>query len=236
MTAARIPSCYGREAGRRPPRHLHHRRRPRRTCDFYAGELGLRHREEDGQPGRPDRLPPLLRRRAWHARAPTSRSSSTRARRAGAPETGWCISIVVPRRHRGGARVLGGRRVRRSAISDRSLVFHDPEGLKLELVVDDSGDAAAHRERAGRSRRSIAIRGLRRACGRSRREPERSARRSCAPLGFDARLDGRAATRASGFYRYDPPPAETGGCRPRARCTTSRGPRSPRSTRRGAAG
>ena len=26
-------------------------------------------------------------------------------------------------------------------ISDRSLVFHDPEGLKLELVVDDSGDA-----------------------------------------------------------------------------------------------
>ena len=56
------------DAARRcPPRHADHRRRAaqRRLLHPRAGAAA---REEDGQPGRPDRLPPLLRRREGQCR------------------------------------------------------------------------------------------------------------------------------------------------------------------------
>ena len=90
----RRPSERSRDALRgHPPRDLHHRRR--------AGERRLLRprpraaaRQEDRQPGRPDRLPPLLRRRGRAAPAPTSRSSSTRAPGAAAPGAGMVHTIA----------------------------------------------------------------------------------------------------------------------------------------------
>ena len=64
---SRLRSEIDDEARRHPPRHRDHRRRPgqrrllRRRARPATGQ-------EDGQPGRPDRLPPLLRRRAGSGR------------------------------------------------------------------------------------------------------------------------------------------------------------------------
>ena len=91
-------------------------------------------------------------------------------------------------------------------ISGRSLVFEDPEGLTLELVVDDSGEPPLtadapdipeeHRIRGFAGVRAYAA------------HPERSEELLRA-LGFDPGWEARGETR-SGFYRYDPPPAERG--------------------------
>ena len=91
-------------------------------------------------------------------------------------------------------------------ISDRSLVFEDPEGLKLELVVDDSGEPPLtanapdipeeHRIRGFAGARAYAA------------HPERSERLLRA-LGFEPGWEAHGDTR-SGFYHYDPPPAERG--------------------------
>ena len=91
-------------------------------------------------------------------------------------------------------------------ISDRSLVFEDPEGLKLELIVDDSGEPPLtanapdipeeHRIRGFAGARAYAA------------HPERSERLLRA-LGFEPGWEARGDTR-SGFYVYDPPPAERG--------------------------
>ena len=91
-------------------------------------------------------------------------------------------------------------------ISDRSLVFHDPEGLKLELVVDDTGEPPLtalapdipeeHRIRGFAGVRAYAS------------QPEQSAR-LLTELGFEPGWVARGETR-SGFYHYDPPPAERG--------------------------
>jgi glyoxalase family protein len=93
-------------------------------------------------------------------------------------------------------------------LGDRSLVFNDPEGLALELIVDDTGEepltASApdipdeHRLRGFAGVRAYSA------------QPERSEQMLRA-LGFDdnppwvTRGDKR-----SGFYIYDPPPAERG--------------------------
>jgi glyoxalase family protein len=91
---------------------------------------------------------------------------------------------------------------------DRSLVFNDPEGLALELVVDDTGEEpltanppdipAEHRIRGFAGVRAYSA------------QPERSERMLRA-LGFDENPPwvARGNTR-SGFYVYDPPPAERG--------------------------
>ena len=166
-------------------------------------------RQEDGQPGRPDRLPPLLRRRARAARAPTSRSSSTRARRAGARATGWCTASSSASARRSAldfwAERVGGERA-----STAGSCFDDPEGLALELVVDDSARRAARRAASrdpGRSTRSAASP----ACARTRRAPDASRARSSEALGFTLRLESaRARAARGGFYVYDEPPAERG--------------------------
>ena len=84
-------------------------------------------------------------------------------------------------------------------ISDRSLVFEDPEGLKLELLVDDSGEPPLtanapdipeeHRIRGFAGARAYAA------------HPERSERLLRA-LGFVPGWETQGDTR-SGFYYYD---------------------------------
>jgi glyoxalase family protein len=95
---------------------------------------------------------------------------------------------------------VGGER------SDGSLVFADPEGLSLELLVDRSGDPPLtaeaydipeeHRIRGFAGARAYAA------------QPERSASLLEA-LGFEEGWEARGDNR-SGFYVYDPPPADRG--------------------------
>jgi glyoxalase family protein len=91
-------------------------------------------------------------------------------------------------------------------LSDESLVFDDPEGLRLELLVDRSGDEpltadapdvpAEHRIRGFAGVRAYAS------------QPERSTRLLEA-LGFTGEWEARGEKRG-GFYVYDEPPAERG--------------------------
>ena len=141
-----------------------------RNVDFYTRVLGLRMVKKTRQPGRPDRLPPLLRRRARQRRGGPDvlrvpgRPARPRGRGHGAPDR-------VARRLRGRAVVLGRaarRRGRRRSVGRgrASLRFADPEGLEHELAVDASGDEpliAEHPEvpaehRAARVRRRPRVR------------------------------------------------------------------------------
>jgi glyoxalase family protein len=91
-------------------------------------------------------------------------------------------------------------------LGDRSLVFNDPEGLTLELRVDDTAEepltASApdipeeHRLRGFAGVRAYAA------------EPERS-ERMLRSLDFEPGWTARGNKR-SGFYVYDPPPTERG--------------------------
>ena len=91
-------------------------------------------------------------------------------------------------------------------LGERSLVFHDPEGLALELVVDDTGRAAADRERARHSGGAPHSRLRRRA--RVRGAP--GAQRADARARSASSRAGSRGDKRSGFYSYDPPPTERG--------------------------
>ena len=205
-----------------------------RNVDFYTGVLGPAARQEDRQPGRPDRLPPLLRGREGDAgrrhhllRVPGRRAAAARApawctRSSGASASDealdfWAGRLGVerdgrrrPLRRPRGARARARRRARPRRAADRR----------------PSGDPA----RASRCRAS-------RACARTRATPR------CAPapfldaLGFE-RKDGTTTweTRGDAARRLDrvratrpPSPASPAP----ARCTTSPGRRRWTSTRRG---
>ena len=109
---------WRREARGRPPRHVHHRRRARQRR-LLRGDARAPPRQEDGQPGRPDRLPPLLRRRARLRRLATSRSSSTPMRRAGARARAWCTASHSASRRRSRS-TSGTTASAASAATDRS--------------------------------------------------------------------------------------------------------------------
>ena len=91
-------------------------------------------------------------------------------------------------------------------IGDRSLVFHDPEGLALELVVDDSGDPplTANAPDIPEQHRIRGFAGVRAYAS----QPEQS-EQLLRTLGFVPGWEARGDTRG-GFYYYDPPPAEHG--------------------------
>ena len=92
------------------------------------------------------------------------------------------------------------------ALTDESLVFEDPEGLTLELVIDDSGDApltadapdipAEHRIRGFAGVRAYAS------------QPDRS-EHLLRVLGFEPGWEARGEGRG-GVYVYDPPPDARG--------------------------
>ena len=83
-----LPSIEAREARGNPPHHRDHRRRAgeRRLLRRHAGAAA---RQEDGQPGQPDRLPPLLRRREGRPGLRPHLLRVSRASRRAAPATAW---------------------------------------------------------------------------------------------------------------------------------------------------
>jgi glyoxalase family protein len=91
-------------------------------------------------------------------------------------------------------------------LGDRSLVFHDPEGLALELLVDDSGDPplTANAPDIPEQHRIRGFAGVRAYAA----QPERS-EKLLRTLGFEPGWEARGDTRG-GFYFYDPPPTEHG--------------------------
>ena len=175
------------------------------NVEFYAGMLGLRlvkktvnqddptvyhlfYADERGQRGRRHHL----------LRVP-GRAAGPRRRRDGAPRR-------LPRRLGGGARLLGRAHGRRAASSARVL-FDDPEGLALELVVDDSGDeplVAEHPEIP----EELALRGF---AGVRAYASDPGAQRAASSygLGFTPGWEARGEQRG-GFYVYDDPPAARG--------------------------
>jgi glyoxalase family protein len=92
------------------------------------------------------------------------------------------------------------------ARNDRSLALEDPEGLRLELLVDDSGDEplTADAPDIPPEHRIRGFAGVRAYSS----QPDRSARLLEA-LGFEAGWEARGDKR-QGFYVYDEPP-EAGG-------------------------
>jgi glyoxalase family protein len=93
-------------------------------------------------------------------------------------------------------------------LSERSLRFEDPEGLALELVIDDTGEEplTANAPDVPEEHRLRGFAGVRAYSA----NPERSERMLRA-LGFDDNPPWAARGNSrSGFYIYDPPPAERG--------------------------
>jgi glyoxalase family protein len=101
-----------------------------------------------------------------------------------------------------------GVKVRRS---DGSVLFSDPEGLDLELVIDETRDEPLLPEHPGISR-EVAIRGFEGVHAYSS-DPSATAPLLEQVLNFEAKDEGlweaRGAQRG-GFYRFDPPPSERG--------------------------
>ena len=168
------------------------------NVDFYVARARAAAGQEDRQPGRPDRLPPVLRGREGRAPARTSPSSSTRARAAGRAGAGMV--------HRIAWRVasdealdfweerLGAEGVETTR-DDGSLRFADPEGLGLELRVVETADApliAEHPEIPAEH----ALQGFD-GVARLRRRPRREPR---APRG-DARASSRRGDERVGGAR-----------------------------------
>jgi glyoxalase family protein len=91
-------------------------------------------------------------------------------------------------------------------IDGRSLVFNDPEGLALELLVDDTGEEplTANAPDIPEEHRLRGFAGVRAYAS----QPERS-ERLLRGLDFEPDWVARGEKR-SGFYCYDPPPPERG--------------------------
>ena len=174
------------------------------NVEFYAGHARAAARQEDGEPGRPDRLPPLLRRREGqrrrrhHLLRVPGRAARPRRRRDGAPRR-------LPRRLRGGARLLGRAGRRRAPV---------------RLDADPRSGGARARARRRRLRRRAADR---RPPARSRGSSPCAASPACArtpPTTAGARCSsGGSASRPGwecrgekrgGFYVYDDAPEARG--------------------------
>ena len=176
-------------------------------------------RQEDGQPGRPDRLPPLLRGRGGqrrgrhHVLRVPGRPSRPSRRRDGAHRH---RSASAPRRRSTSGRSASPRRASQSHASRAGSRFEDPEGLGLELAVVAGHRRAARRAPPGDPGRARAA-GLRRRPRLQRATPGEAARssrtRSASRRPASADWEVRGAARG-GLYGYDPPPP---GRRPRRR-------------------
>ena len=202
----------GRDGARRDPsRHVHHRRRAAQRRLLHARARPAA-REEDRQPGRSDRLPPLLRGRAGQ-RGQRHHVLRVPRRATGRAGAGMVHTVVWRVGSPGRAGVLGrpadGRDVRERR--DGALRFEDPEGLAHELVIpqaDDQPLVADHPEIPADSRSRAST-----PCARSRVDPERqpAAARAGARLparrglGWEARGEERG-----GGYVLEPPPLDRG--------------------------
>ena len=188
-------------------------------------------RQEDGQPGRPDRLPPLLCRRARRARAPTSRSSSTPACRSGRAGDGMVHRIVFRVGSEASldfwAERVGGER------DDRLARLRRPRRARARADRRRLGRPAARSRATPRFPEEHAIRGFAGVRAYASR-PERSdaaarGARASSPAGRRAASSAAASTSTTRRRRAP-------GCTAPAPCTTSPGRRCPTTTKRGASG
>ena len=201
-----------------------------RNVDFYTRVLGPADDRQDRQPGRPERLPPLLRRRERPARRRPDvlrvprREPGPRGRGHGAPDR-------LARRVAGGARLLG-RAPRRRRRRDRArrrprLLLRRPRGPRARARRRRDRRRAADRRPPGDPGRARAA-GLR---GRARLQlpPRRQRARARAADGRDARATTSdasscaASAAAAGSPATRRPPSAA--ARAPAPSTTSRGAR-----------
>ena len=158
-----------------------------RNVDFYTRVARAPARQEDRQPGRPDRLPPLLRRRGGQ---PGERHHLLRVPRRGAAAQAraWCTRSGgdVGSEEARSTSGSGGSRPRERAVTrgDGGLTFEDPEGLAHELA--GGRDAATRRSSPSirRSRRSSRSRAST-AFARTPRDPSAVAPSLEDALGFE---------------------------------------------------
>ena len=186
-----------------------------RNVDFYAGVLGPAAGQEDRQPGRPDRLPPLLRRRARLAglrpdvlRVP-GRAPGPRRRRHGPPVV-WRVGSDEALDF--WAERLGAEGIETRA--RRRRCFADPEGLEHELAVADVARRAADARRTPRSRPSTRCRAST-ACAPTASRPGRSRRAARETLGFERQRRRTGRSRGDAARR---PLSSTTPRRPSAAC------------------
>ena len=225
------------EARRHPPHHGHHRRRAAQRRLLRARARAA-DGQEDGQPGRPDRLPPLLRRRA---RLRRRRPDVLRVpERPPGPRRARAWSHRIAHRVASAETLdfwedrLGSEGVEAMRAVDGALRFADPEGLEHELVVVDVPRRTAARP---------LHRGPGRACAARLPRGRRGGRRPAQDRGAaarHARLPGARRPRVGGARRparrLDPPraPPPAAASAARARSTTSPGRRRSTSTAPGA--
>ncbi len=173
------------------------------NVEFYAGELGLRMVKKTV-----NQDDPTVYHLFYADEDGSSGSDITFFEYPGAPKGRAGDGMVHTVSFRVGSEAsldfweqrVGGQR------SDGSLVFEDPEGLQLELLVDDSGDQplTANAPDIPEEHRIRGFAGVHAYAA----HPERSEQLLLA-LEFERGWEARGQTRG-GFYRYDPPPEERG--------------------------
>ena len=209
------------------------------NVEFYTGVLGPADGQEERQPGRPDRLPPVLRRRRGLAGdGPDVLRVPRRGARA-SPAPAWSTgsSGGSPRRASlefWEERLEDARRRPSSSPRTAACASPTPRGSSTSSCVATAPDAAAARDRAGDPRRARAA-GLRR---RARvQPPTRRAARGLLldTLGFTT-SDGQSwevrGEQRGSFYAYDPAPPEALA----GQGAGTRAPRRVRGARRGRGG
>ena len=189
-----------------------------KNVDFYVGRPGPPPGEEDGQPGRPDRLPPLLRRREGRCGiGPDLLRVPGRPRVAPATGMIWGIRWRV-----GSTEALDfwAERLEQHGVDAEldgdTLRFADPEGLGHALRVRRDHGRAADRGAPGDppGGRAAGLRRRDRLLEQSRGQPPaaragarvRAGRPSeSGQSGWEARGESRG-----GLWGYSEPPAERG--------------------------
>ena len=216
----------GHAARGHPPHHRDHRRRAAQRRLLRARARAAAG-QEDRQPGRPDRLPPLLRRRGGRAGLDLTffEYPGAAARPAG---RGHGPPDRLARRLAGGARLLGASawatRASRPRRDGGALRFADPEGLEHELRVAAVADApliagAPEVPDEHALQGFDAVRAY--AADPARERAAARARRSASSRAGDGAWEARGERRG-GAIVYDAPTAGAGAAA-RAPCTTSRG-------------
>ena len=221
-----ITAITGDAPGQR--RVLHRRARP---ADGQA----------DGQPGRPDRLPPLLRRRgrlAGHGpdvlRVPGRRARERRARAwSTASSGGW------PRRRRStsGRSACSAHGVRAAAATARACSSPTPRGSSTSCSVSTAADEplSADSPEIPRRARAAGLRRVRAPTAATRRTASGLLERGARLHARSARRAGRCAgTSAAASTRTTPRRPSQPRARAPAACTTSPSPRRWTTTRPGA--
>ena len=187
----------------------------RRNVDFYTRVLGPAADRQVRQSGRSWRLPPLLRRRGGDAPAPTSPSSSTRARSPAGPAPAWSTgscTASAPRRRSSSGPSASTTRASRSTSSTARLRFSDPEGLDHELVVDTTDDAPLVADAPGDPGRARdpRLRGRARVLASTRTGSAALLEGLMGATQATTIASSCAARKRGGWIAFDPAPAERG--------------------------